>query len=266
MRIGNKSKKQNNNNDAWITTYADMVTLLLTFFVLLFTVAKIEGRDFRLILSAFRGSIGILQGGQTIAHGRLEDMGMHIERLPANETGRTLAKALKIATEIFKPEIQAHQVKISNEEKGLVISLVSSDNFEPGSARLTIAIKDTLIKSAELLRNIDNHIRIEGFTDENPVTFGKKTNVYETNWELASQRAINALRFLYESESISPHRMSATSYGKYRPLSISKTPEARALNRRVDIVVLKEKIYLRNYKDTELPVSKIPGVEYLLDE
>ncbi len=245
----------------WMMTYSDMVTLILTFFVLLFTLAQIEGKDFRLILSAFRGSLGIFEGGSTLSKGKLEEMGLSLETLPSNEQGKSLASAIQVATEIFKPEIKSKNVRIVEEERGLIISLVGGDHFPPGSARLTAKIKKTLVKVGKLLRSINAPVRIEGHTDENPL--GRSPGFYETNWELASQRAINVLRFLNESEDVEAEKMSTVSYGKYRPVSLSNTPEGRAINRRIDIVILKGKEYKRSYQDPDIPGKKFPGTELL---
>ena len=258
-----KEEDKGRSTPLWIVTYADMVTLLLTFFVLLFTSVKIEGRDFRLILSAFKGSLGFFEGGQTLSKGRLEEMGMTLEALPSEEKGRSLSKAVKVATEIFKPEVKTKRVRIVEEERGLIISLIGSDHFEPGSARLTEEIKRVLNKASRLLRPVDSYIRIEGHTDKRPLGGGSQIDRYETNWELSSQRAINVLRYLHESEDVDPEKMSATSYGEYRPISISDTPEGRAINRRVDIVILKGKKYKRSYTDEDLPGSKVTGTELL---
>ncbi|MDH5719895.1 MAG: flagellar motor protein MotB [Spirochaetia bacterium] len=263
--MAKKKKKQEEappGAPLYMLTYGDMVTLLLTFFVMLFTVAKIEGREFRLILSAFRGSLGLFEGGQTLSKGELEEMGMSLETLPAQEAGRNLSKALKMATEIFKPEVKVKKVQVTQDERGLVISLIGSDHFPPGSARLTSEAKRILTKVSKLLRHIPSLIRIEGHSDETPVVGGPAAEKYETNWELAGQRSINVLRYFHEVEDIEPEKMSAISYGKYRPLVSSTTPEARAINRRVDIVILPGKSYKRNYQDSDLPGKKIPGVEY----
>ena len=245
-----------------MTTYGDMVTLLLTFFVMLFTVAKIEGREFRLILSAFRGSLGLFEGGQTLSKGRLEEMGMNLESLPATEQGRTLSKALKTATQVFEPELKSKKLRLVEEERGLVISLVGDSHFAPGSARLTEDTRRILVKVGGLLRRYDSLVRVEGHADETLVTPGPAGERYETNWELASQRSINVVRFLSESEDVEPEKMSAISYSKYRPLSQSKTPEGRAMNRRVDIVLLTTKSFKRDYPDTSLPGKKLPGTEW----
>ncbi len=263
MANNKKCPECKQNVPLFILTYSDMVTLLLTFFVVLFTIAKIDGREFRLILSAFRGSLGVFKGGQTLSKGKLEEMGMTLETLPSTEEGRSLSRSIKIATEVFKPEVKTKRVRIIEEERGLVISLIGSSHFEPASARLTDPIKRVLIKVGKLIRTLNSFVRIEGHTSERPVATGRSVERYETNWELASQRAINVLRYLHDSEDVDPEKMSATTYGKYRSINSSDTPEGRAINRRIDIVVLKGKKYKRSYKDSDIPSSKISNMEFL---
>ena len=244
---------------AWYITFADMVSLLLTFFIVLAVRAKpnVHSSEMQIILSAFNGSLGIFEGGKTLSKGELEDMGMTVEQLPAQEQGKGLAKSVEDATEVFKPEVKSKKVRITQDERGLVISLVGEDHFEPGSARLTPEIKKILIKAGGLLRETESPIRIEGYTDETPIAIGKQGERYETNWELSSQRSINVLRYLHEAEDVDPAKMSAMSYGQYRPMTKSDSPEARSMNRRVDIVILNTKDYKRSYSDDELPKHKV---------
>jgi len=242
----------------WLTSWGDMTTLMLTFFVIIVGKPQ-EPLDFRIVMSAFKGSLGLFQGGETMSAGKLEHMGMNINTMPAQDTGRSLAKALKVATEIFQPEIKAKKISILQDERGIVISLVGDTYFAPGSALLTSETKRVLGRLSSLLRDINAFIRIEGHTDETPTPDKER---YETNWELAAMRALNSLRFLHEYEDVEPAKMSAVTYGKYRPVSTSKTPEGRSLNRRVDIVILTEMPYKRDYKDEFLPGSKIPDIEW----
>lgn len=246
----------------WLTSWGDMTTLMLTFFVIIIGKPTIENVDMRIILSTFKGTLGMLEGGQTMSKGKMEQMGMSIESLPAPEKGKTLGKALSQATEVFKPEMQAKRISIVQEERGLVISLMGNTHFAPHSARLTSDAKKLLVKVGGLLRSIKSYVRIEGHTDEPPVTRRVSDEHYETDWELASQRAINVLRYLEEFQQVEPSRLSAVSYGKYRPETKSTTPEARSLNRRVDIVILVNKQAQRKYFESDLPKNKVPGVEW----
>lgn len=247
---------------AWMATYGDMVTLLLCLFVILFSTAKIDGREFRLILSAFRGSLGVFEGGQTLSKGKLEEMGMNLENLPSQTRGTTLSKAMKIATEVFEPEIKAKNVEVTQDERGIIISLIGNDHFAPGSAKINPGTKKTLTKVGRLLRQLNRLVRIEGHADETAIVAAPGGESYETNWELSGIRSINVLRFLHESEDVEPEKMSAVSYGEFRPISRSRTPEGMAINRRVDIVILTASDYKRGYQDPGLPETRVPGVEF----
>ncbi len=222
----------------YMTTFGDMMNLLLTFFILLLTTATIQGREFKLILSAFTGSFGMMPGGMTLSKGRLADLGMTIESLPAKQRGRRFAKAKKKALHIFKPEIKAKKVRIREDERGLVITLTADANFDQGSAELREDTKKILDKVAGLLKGIPNKIRVEGHTDNRPL---RRPTPPRDNWELSVMRASNVVKYLIE-KGIDPKRLSAAGYGEYRPLpgNTNNTPEERAQNRRVEIIILWE--------------------------
>lgn len=229
----------------WMTSYGDMTTLLLTFFVFMFTTATIDGQEFRLILTAFRGSLGMLTGGQTLQAGRLEEMGMIMETLPAQQKGNKLAKAKQKAIQFFEPEIKSKKVRVAqDDERGIVITLVNDAYFKTGSAEINIKETEGILnKITDLILDIDNDIRIEGHTDDIPIV----SSEFDSNWELSTQRAVNVLKYIVsrsiklgvEEKDVS-ERMSAAGYGPYRPISgnENRTPEERAQNRRVDIIIL----------------------------
>ena len=115
-----------------MVSYGDMTTLLLTFFILMFNMADVTAKDFFLVLSSFRGALGIFSGGQTLSQGKLEELGMNMMHLPAQTKGKALSKSLRDALETFKPEIQSKKVRVSEDERGLVISLSGDAFFAPG--------------------------------------------------------------------------------------------------------------------------------------
>jgi len=238
----------------YMLTYGDMITLLLTFFVFMFTTAEINGRDFRLILSAFRGSLGIFTGGTTLSKGRLEEMGMNLEMLPAQTAGRALSKSFKEAVSMFEPEIATKRVQVREEERGIVISLMNDAYFAPGSAALSPQLRKTLVKVGKLLKRIPTFCRIEGHTDNNPIPITGVREGYETNWELAGARAIHVLRYLSEYQGVNPEKMSAVSFGATRPLFPNDTPEHRSFNRRTDIVILKRRFHPSGPRPMKTPL------------
>lgn len=225
---------------AWLTSWSDLTTLLLTFFILMFSTADIDGKDFFLILSSFRGSLGMLDGGHTLSKGRLEEMGMTVSALPSDAKKRSLAKSLRSALEAFKPEVQSKKVRIYDDERGLVISLSGDAYFDPGSALLKEEIRPVLRKVSVVINSVPNFARIEGHTDTTPITPGATEARYETNWELSSARSVNVVRYLTEVEEVEPRQLSVVGFAEYRPIDDNNTPEGRAFNRRVDVVILRE--------------------------
>ncbi|MDH5657250.1 MAG: OmpA family protein, partial [Spirochaetia bacterium] len=203
----------------WMQTYGDMVTLLLCLFILLFTTGKATPQEIQLILSAFNNSMGFFTGGQTLSRGRLEEMGLTVESLPSQTTGRSLARAKMQAKSIFKPEIKARKIRVTEDERGLVISLVGADYFQPGSALLTPAIEEVLRKSSGLLREIDRFIRVEGFAASGEdaalaasADMERSERGYVNSWDLAGARSINTVIFL-QDQGVRPDLMQAVSFG-----------------------------------------------------
>lgn len=240
-------KRERRGSPGWMVTYGDMTTLLLTFFILMFTTAEIEGRELRLILSAFRGSFGMRTGGLTLSEGVLAELGQQVETLPAKEKGDKLAKALKKAVSIFQPEVKSRKVKVTEDERGIVISLVADTFFESGSTELTregmviIGKIGSFLKEPEFSGNI---IRVEGHTDNTPIS--QKSDLYEfypTNWELSSARAVKIVRLLNERFSIAGSNLQAVGYGEHQPVESNDIEEGRAYNRRIEIIIMRKKEY-----------------------
>lgn len=235
----------------WLTTYGDMTTLLLTFFVMLFSVGKDIPKEIQLVLSAFSNSLGFFEGGQTLEKGRLEEMGLNLETLPSQTTGRSLAKAKAQAQSIFQPEIQAKKVRVEENEKGIIISLIGADYFEPGSAQLTPAIQEVLKKTSYLLKELNRYTRVEGHAGSQEFKIESSNpneRSYINSWDLGAARSIQVVTFL-QSLGVEPSLMQVLSYGSYRPLQYEgdqKTPEAEAHNRRIDIVILPYKEPIKN--------------------
>lgn len=225
-----------------MTTMGDMNNLLMCFFIVLMgDITEVVKEEFLLTVSSFRGALSIVEGGKTMTKGRLADMGHNIMALPAEKRAQAFSKAYKRALELLKPEITARQVRITEEERGLVITLASDIFFDSGSASLRPESRPILKKVGHILKSFNNFVRIEGHTDNTPVSPGKALEQYNSNWELSGTRSINVLRHFTEDQNLPPEQLSAVAFGQYRPIDDNNTPEGRAMNRRVDIVVLKER-------------------------
>jgi len=222
----------------WMTTYGDMVTLLLTFFVMMYTTATVDGAKIQLILAAFNG-LGLRSGGTTLqATGQLADMGNTVMSLPSTQKGRALDEARKKAVSMFQPENKTKKVQVKEDERGLVISLAADAFFEPASAEVRIEeSRDVLERVSNLLISMEDYkFRIEGHTDSTPTD---PQGQWRTNWELSTARATNVLHYLVDF-GVSEENFQVAGFADTVPIASEETEEGRSYNRRVDIIVLSE--------------------------
>ncbi|MCK4540623.1 MAG: flagellar motor protein MotB [Spirochaetales bacterium] len=239
--VGSRRKKKCPPEGAaeWMLTYGDMVTLLLCFFVMLFSAAEIDGSELKLILAAFSG-LGIYEGGNTLTTGRLAELGNVIETLPSMEKGRALDKARKLAVSMFQPEIKTRMVDIKEDERGLVISLSADSFFRPASAEVNIEETRELLQRLTMLLNSEElsgrKFRIEGHTDSAPTD---PDGPFPSNWELSNARTTNVLRYLIRYGA-DEQQFQVAGFAHTVPKASNESPEGRAINRRVDVVILSE--------------------------
>ncbi|RKD34761.1 flagellar motor protein MotB [Thermohalobacter berrensis] len=221
-------------------TYSDMVTLLLCFFVLLFSFSKIDAQKFQAIIRSFQGSLGVLEGGKTIEeipyinNGNLPSDLTTVEREEL-EDFRVLKAHIE---EYAKEKGIENKIIVEIEERGLIIRVLDNLFFDSGKADIKHQAKEVLLYIGDVLKEDkfkDKHIKIEGHTDTDPIN----TYRFPSNWELSAIRATNVLRFLIEKKDIDGSRISSAGYAYYRPVASNDTPENKAKNRRVDIVILK---------------------------
>lgn len=236
---------------AWMVTMGDMNNLLMCFFIIMMGDTTVTaGEDFKMIINSFRGNLGFMQGGRSLSKGSLAEMGSTMLSLPSTSKGKSLGKAVSKAMEILKPEITSKAVRVTEDERGLIISLASDFFFDPASAKLKPEMRPVLAKISNIVRNVPNFTRVEGHTDAN--TLGQpKGEGYRTNWELSSARSLAVLQYLTDEENVNPKQLSSVAFGEYRPIDDNNTPEGRAYNRRVDIVILKEK-FVEESKDARI--------------
>jgi len=227
MAIRRRKLSDEENTDRWLLTYADLITLLLAFFVVMYSMSQVDAKRFGRVVEALHG---VLKGGHLVVeqdeirrqtgHGLLQLGDLRMVQSQVEERFRETGMQDIIQTEIT--------------ERGLVIHIMEQALFNQGSAHLEPGAVDILDRIAEQLASLPNHIRIEGHTDDRPIG----TSIYPSNWELSSARATQVVRYLVESYSIQPDRVSALGYGEYRPVRPNNSIENRAANRRVDVLVL----------------------------
>jgi chemotaxis protein MotB len=225
----------------WIVTYSDMVTLMLCFFVALFNPDEMTPTTIGALISAFNNlGTGANFGGNTLSAGKSADLGNTIASLPAMERGESLGTALRKAVSLFNPEVKSNKVKVTHDERGLVISLVSDAFFNPASARINIEqTRDILLRLGTLLNSEEirgRKFRIEGHTDDAPVD---PNGPWESNWELSTARSISVLHYLTDI-GVEERRFQVAGFAATVPVASDNTPEGQAYNRRVDVIILDE--------------------------
>ena len=238
--MGRKSKEPEKPSNAWQGTYGDMITLMLCFFVMLYNPSEIDVTQLATITQSLQmNETESTTGGMSLSAGRLSDLGNNINSLPSLEKGKSLGLAKKKAVSLFAPDVKSNKITITSDERGLVISLASDNFFEEGSAELNISeTRDTLLRLADFFNSDElkgRRFRIEGHTDN---VIANSEN-YPSNWELSAERAINVLHYLADY-GVNENSFSVAGYADTRPKFSNDTPEGRAYNRRVDIIILDE--------------------------
>ena len=237
--MAKKKREADEVKGEWIVTYSDMVTLMLCFFVALFNPDDVDPTQLAELISYFnRSGLGPSIGGNTLSPGKSADLGNTINSLPSMERGRDLGTALRTAISLFNQEIRTNKVKVTQDERGIVISLASDAFFNPASARVNIEeTRQILINLATLLNTTDltsRKVRIEGHTDDVDIDpFGP----WQDNWQLSTERSRAVLRYLADF-GVDERRFQVAGFADTMPVATNDTAEGRAYNRRVDIVII----------------------------
>ena len=227
--IKKKNRQEDHGNrDRWLITYADLITLLLIFFIVMYSMSMVDAKKFEQVAASLMSALS--GRGQEILDypGPSIIEGMSGEQLQME----TIRQQLQ---EYIDQNNLGANIQLYQQERGLVISLSDTVLFESGRAELTPQAQDIMRKVGVSLAPISNYIRIEGHTDNLPINNAQ----FPSNWELSAMRATNVLRFLVREADLNPARLSESGYGEYRPIADNNSEAGRALNRRVDIVIMK---------------------------
>ncbi len=244
-----KKKKHGGHEEGggerWLLTYADMITLLLALFIILFAISTPNKVKYAQLARAMSGGFGgtsainVPTSGSAGASNTVSTTTSKTPGKAKSDSAAQQAQAVKslekIVKEIVKKNGAEQKVHVHMEARGLVITLLSdSANYSSGSAALTPQTLALLHQISGFLNHITNDIRVEGNTDNIPIA----TAEYPSNWELSSARAVVVTRFLIDQEHVDGRRLSAVGHGPYKPAVDNTTEAHRQLNRRVDIVVM----------------------------
>ncbi|WP_297712236.1 OmpA family protein [Clostridium sp.] len=227
-----KKKPDDINTNAWMDTYADTITLLLTFFILLYSFSSTDNEKLKLIAAALKGEItGIPMKLEDTPDISNEDIEQGIGEKSPYEV------LVEQVQDIIDKNGLTDSVKIREEDAGVVLQLSESILFDLGKADLKPESTKILDIISGLIPSITNEIMVQGHTDNVPISSAR----YNSNWELSTARAVSVVKYFIEVKGLDPTRFSATGYGEYQPLLDNTTPENRAINRRVDILIVQQK-------------------------
>lgn len=256
-KAGDKAQVPGPSAPLWLQTYGDFVTLVLTFFVLLLSTMEeslSQNSAMQLIATAFQGSFGVLGGGTTLSQSSLIYGGANVETLPSTDRGFSMGRSIDKATSVLESEIKTQKIRISEDERGFIITLGADQYFESGRTNLVENQNntETFIKLASVLSALPNDIRIEGHTDSGAIREGSNLErQFGNNWGLSTARAIVVLERLFESDQtgqLDRNKYSVAGYADTRPVASNDLPDGRALNRRVDIVVVRNDVTYYNQR------------------
>lgn len=226
---------------AWMATFGDMMSLLLTFFILILSFANMDVIKFSAAVGSLRDAFGTRQ----VDPGEREAFASTLIRLSEDPTSRViqvidLPQRLRVAEADLLRRVQlmlaTHDLeKLAEAQqtaRGVVVRVRGQLLFDPGSARLRPEAFVVLREIAELIRDVENDVSIEGHTDDQPI----RSAEFPSNWHLSADRAIAALQYLNDVEEIPARRLSAAGFAAMKPLVPNDTPEHRVENRRVEFV------------------------------
>lgn len=225
-----RKKEEEENTDRWVVSYADFITLLFAFFTTMYAISHVDLGKLEMFAGSMRSAFKA-NGAEKI---------INIEGIKPIDYGIfNIEKELKTAMDKFD-KIEGITTVI--DDRGLRLILSDSVLFDSGSAMLKDKAKEILSRIIPVIKKVQNHISIEGHTDNMPI----KNARYPSNWELSVARAMSVLVYIVDSK-VDPLRLSASGYGEWRPIASNVTPEGRAKNRRVEIIFEAQ----RDGKDTD---------------
>lgn len=249
-----KEPEKHVNHERWLVSYADFITLLFAVFVTLYAMSQSDKKKTEEVMQSIQQSFGMIQSGSPSPKMNvLPSSQMHltpsirpeVSVVPGNRAGgRGMGKTRANEKDFrqIKSSIEAYLIKQGAQSKvnltitrrGLIVSLKEAGFFDSGQAQLKPSAYELINTIAEVVTQYNNPLRLEGHTDNVPIN----TSQFPSNWELSTARAVNGLKYLVRNFDVDPDTISAAGYAEFRPMADNATPEGRAKNRRVDLVML----------------------------
>ena len=246
--MAKKKKKVGLDPNAWMLTFSDLLTLLLTFFVLLLSMSSLNDMKIKEAFGALQGAVGAFEKGVQSELGQPPIIIRQSLPGKAGQSFMEVSNDIKKALDLATPKDFANTVKVEEteitiraDERGAIVAIPQMVLFSPGEAEMKEEGKRLMAVLGPVLRSFNNLLSVDGHTDDRPVT----SALYPTGWELSMARALTVLHYLVGQENIMPQRLTAMGYDATRPVASNDTAEGRARNRRVDIILVRERVFWR---------------------
>ena len=248
-RRNKRSVEQSDNVDRWLVSYADFITLLFAFFVVMYAISSINEGKYRVLsdtlVEAFKTppkSATPIQIGKPITQsvGTPQTQGVpkpiKVEPAHVDQQAHVMANIAKQVSKNLKPLIDKDLIKVTHNKLWVEVEINTSILFSVGSAELEVEAYTPLQKLAEVLKGLPNHIDVEGHTDDLPIS----NKIYPSNWELSASRAASVVH-LFTKQGVAPNRLAAIGFGEFQPVTDNYSVLGRRQNRRVKVVILADK-------------------------
>ena len=216
-------------HDRWLISYADLVTLLLALFTTLYAASTIDAQKLGPISSSLREAFD--PSSQPPAFGTAPAIVPPVTVVAGRPAGEDLQARL---ADDLSQAIAADRIRMHRDARGLILSLPEGAAFPVGKSDVSDEARQMIDRIAAAVASKPNSIRIEGHTDDVPIS----TSKYASNWELSTARASAVVEYLVRTAGLAPERLSAAGYGEFHPRVPNDSAENRASNRRIDIVIL----------------------------
>jgi chemotaxis protein MotB len=234
-----KKHPEHVNHERWLVSYADFITLLFAFFVVMFAVSQVDtnkvGRFSESVRAASKWQL-FEDAATAPVSGVTNKIAEDNEKMVSNEQRQNARDLAILIKEILQDSLASGRVGVIDGPDGVIIRLNDTAYFPSGQASLRADHLKDLEALAKVMLRLPNHVRIEGHTDPRPI----QTAIYPSNWELSAARAASMLRFL-SSAGVPEEKLAIVGYADRRPIVSNDTEAGRQKNRRVDVVLLREK-------------------------
>lgn len=235
-------EEEQDNHDRWLVSYADFITLLFAFFVVMYAVSVVHEEKYRVLSNSLLNAFGGGPAAPMIKHPEQSGAPVMLPKISPEQ--RRISEALRrekqqltgIARDILQilaPLVNEGKVRVTQTPRGITVEINASVLFASGDAKLSEESSKALTEVAAVLKNDNHAIQVEGHTDNAPI----RNMMFPSNWELSAVRASSVVRLFIDS-GVAENRLTAIGKGATQPVATNDTPEGRMRNRRVAVMIL----------------------------